>query len=141
MFFNDQDSSGSRQDSATRATAHTLMRFLRLYIEDTRLNIAEKLTLLFSAVAFFALVIILGVVALVFISIGVGHLLASTIAPVWAYIYIAAFYVLLFILLIIFRKALLEDPIARFISRLIVKEPEPETPKSEKSHEIDKPVS
>jgi hypothetical protein len=60
---------------------------------------------------------------LIFISIGVGHLLATTIAPQLAYIYIALFYIVLLAILFAFRKALFLNPISRFVTRLLVKPP------------------
>lgn len=117
--------SDSSKQSLTQVLGASLLRYLRLLIEDARLAAAEKLTVLLSAVAFFGLLIIVGVVALVFISIGIGQFLTATVAPVWAYTYIAGFYVLVFIALLVFRRALFVDPIARFITRLIVEAPQP----------------
>ena len=119
------------------AATETEMKESKLRLEDARLNAAEKLTLLLSALTFYALMIIVGMVALIFISIGVGHMLASTIShPMWAYVYIAGFYVILFVLLVVFRQKLIFDPIARFISRLIVEPPkEAETQKSNDSEQ------
>ena len=76
--------------------------------------------------------IIVGMVALIFISIGVGHMLASTIShPMWATLY-CRLCVILFVLLVVFRQKLIFDPIARFISRLIVEPPkEAETQKKQ----------
>ena len=104
-----------------------LRRYLKLLIEDARLTAAEKLTILFSTVSLFALVVIVGVVALVFVSIGIGHLLAETIAPVMAYLYIAGFYILVLIAMIVFKRQLFIDPICRFVTRLIVEPPKPQT--------------
>ncbi len=125
--------SDSTKQSLTQVLSSSVLRYLRLLIEDARLATAEKLTMLLSAVAFFALLVIVGVVALVFISIGIGQFLTATVAPVWAYTYIAGFYVLVFLALIIFRRALFVDPIARFISRLIVEAPKPSKPAENES--------
>ena len=123
--------------SGLKALTAGVTRYVKLRLEDARLNAAEKLTLLLSALTFYALMIIVGMVALIFISIGVGHMLASTIShPMWAYVYIAGFYVILFVLLVVFRQKLIFDPIARFISRLIVEPPkEAETQKSNDSEQ------
>lgn len=68
----------------------------------------------------------LGIVCLVFVSIGIGHLLATSIAPHLAYLIVAAFYLILFVTVIAMRRKLFVDPIARFMSRLLVEEPEDE---------------
>jgi hypothetical protein len=111
------------QDNNLKAIYTSALRFLKGNIDSARLSAAEKLTILLSAVAFYAIVIMVAMVALIFISIGVGHLLATTIAPQLAYIYIALFYIVLLAILFAFRKALFLNPISRFVTRLLVKPP------------------
>lgn len=102
----------------------SVKRLAGLHLDYARLTAAEKMTVLLSTIAFYSMVVIVGTLVLIFISIGVGHLLASTIARVPAYLYVAAFYLVLFILLFVFRKKLFIDPIARFVTKLFVKPPE-----------------
>lgn len=94
-----------------------------LQLDYARLSGAEKLTVLLSTILFGAMIIIFGTIMLVFISIGVGHLLAMTVAPYVAYLYVAGFYFLLFLCIIIFRRQLFTDPMARMVSRMFVKPP------------------
>lgn len=101
----------------------TLRRLLTLNFEYARLSAAEKTTVLLSTIAFYAVMIVVGALALLFISFGVGHLLAVTVAHVAAFLYVAAFYVALLILVIVFRRKLFIDPIAKFVSRLFVAPP------------------
>lgn len=129
MMDNEKTVSGLKQLTSG------VTRYLKLRVEDARLTAAEKLTLLLTALTFYALMIIVGALALVFVSIGIGHMLSSTLThPMWAYIYIAGFYVVLFVLLVVFRQKLIFDPIARFVSRLIV-EPPKEAESPQKSHD------
>lgn len=125
LFFSRRD--GESTSGQMRQTSEVLMRYLRLTAEDLRLTAAEKLTVLFSAVTFFSLVLIVGIVALVFVSVGVGHWLAATVAPMTAYLYIAFFYVAVLLLLILFKRQLIIDPICRFVTRLIVEPPKVES--------------
>lgn len=97
-----------------------------LYFEKARLKTTEKITILLSTIAFSAVIMALGIVCLVFVSIGIGHLLATSIAPHLAYLIVAAFYLILFVTVIAMRRKLFVDPIARFMSRLLVEEPEDE---------------
>lgn len=128
------DTDSGSTDRGISNTAAILIKYFKLLLEDARLTAAEKLTVLFSTVTFYALLLVVGTVALVFISIGIGHWLAATVAPELAYLFIAAFYVVVLIVLIVFKRQLLIDPICRFITRLIV-EP-PKAPKrTESSHE------
>lgn len=101
-----------------------LLRYVSLQLDYARLTATEKLTVLLSTIALYALIVILGFITLVFISIGVGHWLAVTIAPYTAYLFVSAFYLILLILLIVFRKQLIFNPAARFLSRLFLKNPE-----------------
>lgn len=133
-FFSSRPESESTGEQMKR-TGAILMRYLRLTAEDLRLTAAEKLTVLFSTVTFFALLVIVGTVALVFVSIGIGHWLAATVAPLMAYLYIAIFYAVLLLLLVIFKRQLIIDPICRFVTRLIVEPPKADPSEIRPSHE------
>jgi len=99
-------------------------RYITLQLDYARLSAAEKITVLLSTIALYALIAIIGMITLVFISIGIGHLLSKTIAPYTAYLFVSAFYLLLLIMLLVFRKRLIFDPASRFISKLFLKTPE-----------------
>jgi len=102
--------------------------YIKLLVEDTRLNVAEKLTRLLSAIALCSLLTIVVTVALVFVSIAVGLALTHIFSPLLAFSSVAAFYIILMIILIAARKKLLADPIARFISVLLLDPPQEPTP-------------
>jgi len=116
--------SDNQENNGIRRLIDVGRRYLMLNLDYARLTAAEKLTVLLSTIAFYSLVTIMGTLVLVFLSIGVGHLLATTVARVAAYLYVAAFYLVLFILLFVFRRKLFVDPICRFITKLFVKPPE-----------------
>lgn len=123
MLFNNNNSTDTK--SGTAGLADNVVRYVRLLVEDTKLNVAEKLTRLLAAVALSAVLLILGIVTLVYISMAVAWSLAVALSPVWSYIIVAGFFVILLAVLIIFRKELIENPIARFISRLLLDAPAP----------------
>ena len=120
--------SDNQQPNSAQTLIESLRRLVALRLDYARMPAAEKLSILLSAVAFYSLVVAFGTIVLIFISIGIGHLLASTIAHTAAYLYVAAFYLVLFILLFVFRKKIFVDPITRFISKLFVKPPEDDQP-------------
>lgn len=99
-------------------------RLVVLHLDYARLTATEKLTIIFSTVAIYSLVVIFATLALVFITLGVGHLLATTIAPHFAYLIVAGFYVVSLAVIWFMRKKLFINPIARFISKLFVNPPE-----------------
>lgn len=120
-----QQPSGSHSETTSSIynSIGTVKRLGSLYLESMKLKTTEKITVLLSSIAYIAVIIAVGLVCLVFISIGIGHLLATTIAPHLAYLFIAAFYLLLFVLAIVFKRQIFVDPIARFMSRLMVDPP------------------
>ena len=134
-MFNNNNTAEPKKSTAS--LADNVIKYVRLLIEDTRLNVAEKLTRLLAAVAFCSVLLILGIVTLVYISMAVAWSLAVTLSPVWSYIIVAGFFVLLVAALIIFRRPLIEDPIARFISRLLLNPPAP----SKETQDESTPVS
>ena len=101
----------------------SISEYIRLLIEDTRLNVAEKLTRVLSAAALFLLLTILVTVALVFLSIAVSVALSVAMRPLWAFIIVAGFYVILLVVLIACRRTLIVDPIARFLSSILLDPP------------------
>lgn len=101
-----------------------LRRFAILHIHNARLSTAEKLTLLGTTIVYGALLIVLGSMALFFTTIGIAELLTLTLDTKFAYLMVAGFYILLVILLIVFKRQLILNPVCRYITRLIAPKPE-----------------
>ncbi len=101
----------------------SVKRYITYNIDYARLTVTEKLAVLLSSIAFYCVAGLTVALTIIFLSLGVGHLLADTIAPIWAYVYVGAFYVLLLVLLIVFRQQLFINPITRFVSRLMLDDP------------------
>jgi|GEM_PF-935958 hypothetical protein len=120
----------STKQTAFSRLSESASTYIRLLIEDTKLNMVEKLTRLLSAIAMCSLLTILITAALVFISIAAGLALSTIIPPLWAFIIVAGFYIIVMILLICYRTRLLVNPIARFISRLLLDAPKSQNPES-----------
>ncbi len=117
------ENSDKRSSSVISGISQTVGRYLKLLIEDTRLTMAEKLTRLLSAVTICALVLVLLVVALIFISLGFGVILGRELGSMWAFFVIAAFYIVVGVVILLGKRQFIENPIARFISRLLVQAP------------------
>lgn len=94
-----------------------------LYFRKARLKTTEKLTILLSTIAFAAVSAAIALVLVVFVTIGVGHLLATSIAPHMAYLIVAGFYLVILVIVVALRRKMFIDPIARFMSRLLVEPP------------------
>ena len=133
LFHHIMTENDSSKQTAFSRLSESARNYVRLLV-DTKLSVVEKLTRLLAAIAMCSLLTILITAALVFISIAAGLALSTIIPPLWAFIIVAGFYIIVMVLLICFRTKLLVNPIARFISRLILDAPK--TPESD-----DKPAS
>ncbi len=94
-----------------------------LYIDNAKLTTAEKLTMLFSGIALAVGVMFLGLVAMIFIAIGIASLLESYIAPFWSYFIIAGIFIVAIAVIYFCRAQIIENPIARFISKIFLTPP------------------
>ena len=98
-------------------TIHTLAdltkRLISLYIENVKLTAAEKLTVVMSAAVLLVVALVFGIFMLAFLS-------GALVLPAWAsYAILGGFFLLLVVLVIAFRKHIIVNPIARFVSRLV----------------------
>ncbi len=94
-----------------------------MYVENIRLTSAEKLTVLFSSVALFVTAFVLGIIGMIFISIGLASMLEDYIAPFWSYFIIAAVFLCIVVILFVFKTQIIINPIARFVSKLLIDPP------------------
>lgn len=124
------------EQGTVRGFGHALREYIELNIENVRLTAAQKTTVFLTTVAFAAVIFIIGSMVLLFLSIGIGHLLATTIAPHWAYMFVAAFYVLLLVIVIACKRTILLNPIARFMTRLLLAPPEENATAGEDDYDL-----
>lgn len=116
------NSSSDWENPYTKVSSE-VKRLFSLEVENLQLIFTEKLTLLFGRLALVAVCFVVGATALVFLSMSVADFLLRGLAPCWTYLIIAAFYILIIIIAAAFRRKLIIDPIARFISRVILAPP------------------
>ena len=113
----------NEKSNSFQAVIDSLRRLVTMQLGYARLTAAEKFTVLLSTIAFYSMAVALGTLILIFLSIGLGHLLADTGIGKYAYFIVAGLYVVLFVLLFVMRKRLIINPVARFMSRLFVDPP------------------
>lgn len=100
-------------------------KYLSLQKEYTRLEVTEKLSVLLSMLIVVLLTVILGMMALFYLSFTFAYLLAPVVGGMGvSFSLVAAIYVLLAILLIACRKTLIINPMVRFLARLFIKNPD-----------------
>lgn len=98
-------------------------RIAKLYIQSGKLTATEALTQILAAAAIALICLFFVIISLAFVSYGVIAALSQHMPPTWAYIIVGGFYLLLIALLIIFKRTLIVNPIARFLSKIILDEP------------------
>lgn len=105
---------------------NTLRRLAGLYVDNAKLTASEKGTELIGALAVGMFVLQFGILALVFLVIGLAAWLDDYLAPQWTFFIVAGLVALLVIAAVLLRKPLIYDPVARFISRLFLDAPKDE---------------
>lgn len=110
-------------ESITSSLLDAGKRLAALYIDNAKLTLAEKATQIIAALALCLIGMLLGIVALVFLIIGLATLLENFIEPFWTYFIVGGAFLLIIGLIVIFRVPLVYNPISRFLSRLFLDSP------------------
>lgn len=98
-------------------------KYIALNVESAKFTAAEKLTVLFAAVAFYFVAIALFIVVLIFVSMAICDVLSMYLPMYYVYLLLAAFYCVSLLIIYALRKVLFLNPIARFISKLMLNPP------------------
>ncbi len=114
MFSND------RNIETIAQLVEELKRYLSLKGEYIRLNIVEKAVRLITAIAIMVIFFVLFLLALTYFSFGAAYAMATVMGYTTAFCIVGAFYVLLFILCVIFRKKLIERPLVKFLASILM---------------------
>lgn len=97
-----------------------LSGYAKLYLRFAKLTLAEKVTVFLTAAAVAIAAFVFSVIFIFYMSLAIAWWISPYIGIAWAYAIISFVYLLLIVLLLVFRKPLIMNPIARFISRLIL---------------------
>lgn len=97
-------------------------QWFELNIDYAKLTVAEKLSVLAAAAAVGIVCLLLGVIVLFFLSIAAVYWLSLTgMSVALSYTIMAGFNLLLLVAIFMLRRQIIIDPIAKFISRLILR--------------------
>lgn len=94
--------------------------WIKLEVEYAKLTAAEKITVLISTLILGAICALLGMVVLILLSFSLVDLFKEFMSPALSCLTVSAILVFLILLIFIFRAPLLENPISRLISKLIL---------------------
>ncbi len=127
--------SGEDRENSTEAYRRLISEIRRLVgleVEDAKLMLTEKLTLLLGRITLVAVAFVLSACVVIFLSMSLSHLLLQSFSPWLTYLIVAAFYGVLVGIVALFRRQLIIDPIARYIS-LVLLDPKPKHDDNQKS--------
>ena len=93
-----------------------------LYVERTKLTLADRLALLMGAIVLVFVCLLLGTIGLVFISGALIELFSMCLHPIAAWFIVGGIYLVLLILTVLLRRWLIFNPVAKFVSKLIFKD-------------------
>lgn len=113
----------SDSDNTYARLYQEVKRLVNLEIENARLLVTEKLTLLLGRVTLVAVSFVLCTCALIFLSMSLSDWLLRDLEPCWTYLIVGGLYIFLAIVCFLFRRRLIIDPIARYVSRVILDPP------------------
>ncbi|MDE6811996.1 MAG: hypothetical protein K2J15_06555 [Muribaculaceae bacterium] len=95
-------------------------RWLKLEIEYLKLTATEKITVLMSTLIFGAVCLLIGAVILILLSFALVDVYMQFLSPALSFVCAAGTLLILIIAVYLLRKPLLENPIARLLSKLIL---------------------
>lgn len=97
-------------------------KYFSLEWDYTKLTAVEKMAVLLSSIAFVAVVIIIATFALQYLLSALISVLATALGCTWGAQLIAVGILLILLLLVFaFKRQLIVDPVARFVSKLFLK--------------------
>lgn len=92
----------------------------KLEIAYAKLTLAEKGAILLSTLALCSLCLLLGMVVLIMLSFALAEFFMIFLAPVLAYLCVAAIISVFLVIFYLCRKSMVIDPVCKFITRLFV---------------------
>lgn len=99
-------------------------KYISLKADYAKLTAVEKLTILLSAITFVGILIVLSACALFFMSAALVEWLDTILACKWlANIIVCGIVLLLIIIACCFKKVLILNPVARFVTKLFLNPP------------------
>lgn len=98
-----------------------IKKFFHLELEYVKFTAVQKMIIIFAAIAILTVIVILGGLALYFLSSALVYLIASWIgSTAGAYLIVSAILLTILLLILSMKEKLIISPIARFITKLFL---------------------
>ncbi len=105
-------------------TIGKLIEVIRHYIglksEYFKFDITEKVVRLCTAIILLAVLFLIVMLILIYLSFAAAYALSSAVGLTQAFLIVAGVYIFILILLIIFRKQWIEIPVLRFLASVLI---------------------
>lgn len=96
-------------------------KYVTLQVDYTKLSVVEKMVILLSTSAMALIIGAFAICVLFYLSFSLESYLSQVLNCEWgAFIIIAAIYLIILFVVIAFRRQLIIDPIAKFLSKLFL---------------------
>ena len=105
------------------------INWAKLEVEYLKLTAAEKVIILLSMMVIGAVVLLLLLPAMLMFLFALAQVFIGFMPVAVAYVVVGGIVLLLLGLLVLFRKQLVINPVAKFISKVLLDHPEDKTPK------------
>ena len=109
------------EDTDYKRIVETANDYAKLHLEYAKLTAIEKVSILLSAIALFAIILVIGGFALFDLSNSFVLLLADVIGSAWlAYLILALVLVVMIVIICLNRKAWIFNPVTKFVTKLFL---------------------
>ena len=114
MFSNDKNIETIGQ------LVEALKHYVGLQNEYLRLDVIEKVVRLITTLVMVAVTFLIIIIIFIYLSFAAAYALAPFVGHSVAFLIVAAFYILVFLLFLAFRKSWVDKPLVRFLASLLM---------------------
>ena len=114
MFSNDKNIETIGQ------LVEVLKHYVGLQNEYLRLDVIEKVVRLITALVIAGVTLLIILIIFIYLSFAAAYAMAPLLGHSVAFLIVAAFYILVFLLFLAFRKSWVEKPLVRFLASMLM---------------------
>ena len=116
MFSND------RNIETIGQLVEVLKHYIGLQNEYLRLDVIEKVVRLITALIMAGVTFLIIIIIFIYLSFAAAYALAPHVGYPVAFLIVAAFYIIVFLLFLAFRKSWVESDVVRFLASMLVEQ-------------------
>ncbi len=97
-----------------------LKNYVGLQKEYVKLDVIDKFVRLVTALVLAVVLFVLAVAILFYLSFALVYAMEPVVGTAWAFFIVAAFFLVAFVVILIFRKPWIERPLMRFMTNVLL---------------------